>query len=172
VNFISGGTLARRFVWGAALIVGIAFAVKLAHAFNPQPDPPGVYSLVGINAFETIRLNVANFSGTNGYPPGPCHVSLSFVNSAGNTVKTSSNTLQPGQSASLDLNYNQAISNSPFAVSRLELRPVVTADTVNGCFAASSTEVFETLTGQGRIYALPAVQFPAAATTIPVNTPQ
>src|SRR5581483_5746705 len=159
------GGLARLFTWGSgiALLIGVT---PQALAINPQPDPPGVYALIGVNPFETMRFHVVNIGGTNGWPPGPCHVQMTFVTAAGTIVKSFQTDLAPGQAASLNLTFTDVFSEvgKPFSLTtRAEARPVYSATPSDSCSTSSATEVFETMTGQSRIYELPAVQAPPAA---------
>ncbi len=88
-----------------ALTSGLIAATP-AHAFNPQPDPPGDFGFVGISTNETLRLNVSNISGaTRTAPPDPCRVEVTFVDAAGTELLPAvQTTLTPGQSTSVDLN--------------------------------------------------------------------
>ena len=75
-------------------------------AFNPQPEPPGRWGLFGIVADQTARVSVVNTSADpRGYPPGPCRVSLAFVDSEGIVLKEARLTLRPGQATSLDYGF-------------------------------------------------------------------
>jgi hypothetical protein len=77
-----------------------------ARAFNPQPEPPGRWGLFGIVADQTARVSVVNTSGDpGGVPPGPCRVSLAFVDRAGIVLKEARLTLRAGQAASLDYGF-------------------------------------------------------------------
>src|SRR5882724_1877459 len=63
--------------------------------------------LVGITPGQTARLNVVNtqdFFPVNGFPPGPCKVTLSFYDVNGRLISSTSGVLQPGKAASLDFN--------------------------------------------------------------------
>src|SRR5580692_10111598 len=88
-----------------ALASGL-IAATTAHAFNPQPDPPGDFGFVGISANETLRLNVSNISGaTRTSPPDPCRVEVTFVNATGTELLPDVQTpLTPGQSTSINRN--------------------------------------------------------------------
>jgi hypothetical protein len=106
-----------------------------AHAFNPQPDPPGDYGFVGISVNETLRFNVSNISGeTRTSPPDPCRVEVTFVDAAGTELLPAvQTTLAPGQSTSVDLNGASLLGSvtgtnsitSDSAILRTEVRPVV-----------------------------------------------
>jgi hypothetical protein len=75
-------------------------------AFNPQPEPPGRWGLFGIVADQTARVSVVNTSGDpGGYPPGPCRVTLAFVDVEGTVLKEALMTLRPGQATSLDYGF-------------------------------------------------------------------
>jgi hypothetical protein len=150
----------------AGAIVLLAGAGSLVlRAFNPQPDPPGVYSMIGINPSETLAFHVVNVGGSNGYPPGPCKVTLGLINSEGKMVKSSNAVLAAGAATTLKITFSEGANAAELSTMRAAYRPVFTADTVNGCAAVSSAEVFQSSTGQGQLYALPAVQHLTVATT-------
>src|SRR6267378_23252 len=73
------------------LIAGVTVALlvvggKVVKAFNPQPDPPGVWGMFGVTPPETARLNVVNI-GIPGMPPDPCSVQLRFFTANGRVLK-------------------------------------------------------------------------------------
>src|SRR5262249_46802657 len=91
-------------------------------AFNPQPDPPG-YGMIGVAAGQTMRLNVSNVElpVTRGFPPGPCRVELTFLDSSGGElVPAVMKELPPGQSAHIDLNADMLTRTGSL---RMEVRP-------------------------------------------------
>lgn len=89
----------------AGAAVGGARSRK-AWAFNPQPEPPGRWGLFGIVADQTARVSVVNTSGDpGGVPPGPCRVSLAFVDREGIVLKEARLTLRSGQATSLDYGF-------------------------------------------------------------------
>src|SRR6185369_8589557 len=52
--------------------------------FNPQPDPPGDFGIVGVTSGQTIRINAIHVEDPNSeFPPGPCRVELTFHNADG-----------------------------------------------------------------------------------------
>jgi hypothetical protein len=118
------------------LFVSGLIAAAPAHAFNPQPDPPG-FGLLGISINETLRLNVSNVSGTpQTFPPDPYRVEITFVDAAGaELLPAVQTTLAPGQSTSVDLNgatlLGSVTSTDSFTTDstsltlREEVRPVV-----------------------------------------------
>jgi hypothetical protein len=165
----TAGGLARRLVWGGGLAVLLGSGALLLHAFNPQPDPPGVYAVVGINPVETLRFHVSNIGGTAGSPPDPCKVQLGFLNMAGGLIKSNTVTLNPGQSTFLDLTFAD-MPSATVGANRMQARPVFFAGPTDSCYADSSAEVFETSSGQSRIFALPSLQHQPAATTTTTTT--
>ena len=44
---------------GAALLV-VLVTGGIVKAFNPQPDPPALFGMVGITPGETMQLNIVN----------------------------------------------------------------------------------------------------------------
>jgi hypothetical protein len=74
-----------------------------AHAFNPQPDPPG-FGMFGITEVQRAHLHVALPAvqrTRGGLPPGPCRVEMSFVNEAGAVVWIETHSIMPGQTANM-----------------------------------------------------------------------
>lgn len=143
----------------AALLVVLASG-KIVKAFNPQPDPPAIFGMIGITPGETMQLNIVNVQ-VNGIPPGPCRVTLRFLSSEGRTLKQQIVTVKPTQAASLTLTGAEA--GGAF---RNEVHPalLLTSTETPGCSAIGSVEVFNTSSGETSLLAhpiyitLPAVQ--------------
>jgi len=79
------------------------FGAGAAHAFNPQPDPPG-FGMFGITEVQRAHLHVALPAvqkTRGGFPPGPCRVDASFVDEAGMTVASETHTIMPGETATM-----------------------------------------------------------------------
>ena len=114
------------------LAAGALWEVRRARAFNPQPDPPGRYTMVGIVRGQSIRINASNINPADpNTPPDPCRVRLAFMDADG-TVLTNPRTgeaagrtvtLQRGQSTFLNLDADEFFIGDTGAT-RLELRPV------------------------------------------------
>jgi len=139
-----------------------------ARAFNPQPEPPGRWGLFGIVADQTARVSVVNTSDDpGGYPPGPCRVSLAFVDRAGIVLKEARLTLRPGQATSLDYGFTpppEPDSGDPAGIpadrigrqdlrARIEIADLVDpGDRQRRLYppgpCVPSVEVFETATGR------------------------
>jgi hypothetical protein len=138
------------------LIAGTALALlvlggKVIKAFNPQPDPPGIWGMFGITPPETARLNVVNLQLPN-VPPGPCTVQLNFIDGQGNFLKQSVFTLKPAQSALLDITGVEAGGDF-----RTEIHPFVklATGTPVGCSPVATLELFDTTSGKTSILAQP-----------------
>lgn len=89
----------------AGLTFGLAIAAP-AHAFNPQPDPPGRYALVGLIAEQTARLSVlaVPLARAAAAAARSCTVTLNFLDSDGNKLAEASTfVLLPGKAQSVDL---------------------------------------------------------------------
>lgn len=87
----------------AAAVLALAAAIP-AQAFNPQPDPPARFAMVGIVVDQTARLNVVAMKMRRDVPPGPCRLTLSFSDSNGNPlVNATSLVLSPGTAGLVDL---------------------------------------------------------------------
>ena len=75
-----------------------------AQAFNPQPDPPGRWAMVGIVADQTARLSVLALPLSPGAPASSCTVTLNFLDGGGNKLSEASiMVLLPGKSQFVDL---------------------------------------------------------------------
>jgi len=119
------------------LATGAIWEVRLVRAFNPQPDPPGKFGMVGITRGQTLRVNVVNLVTLSDgqLPPDPCRVVLSFRNAQGQPFRNSDGQiirrtveLQAGDSAFLDLNgdmFGGPSTNADTALLRVQLRPFV-----------------------------------------------
>jgi hypothetical protein len=121
------------------LATGVIWEVRRARAFNPQPDPPGRYTMVGIVRGQSIRINASNINPTDpNTPPDPCRVRLAFVDGDGSVLTNPRTgeavgrtiTLQNGQSVFLHLNADEFFTGDT-APGRLELRPVFRSVTLN-----------------------------------------
>jgi len=127
--------------------------------FNPQPDPPGkTFGLVGLVPGQTIRLTAVNVVAPDRFtPPDPCRVTFTLLGVDGIVVESSSEIVNPGLGAALDLplpaTVTAADANTVDAVpSQLQLRGVVTVASLKGdeppdpCI--TSLEVFDSATGR------------------------
>ena len=121
------------------LAAGAIWEVRRARAFNPQPDPPGRYTMVGIVRGQSIRINASNIAPADpNSPPDPCRVRLAFMDADGNVITNPRTgeavgrtvTLQRGQSAFLDLNADEFFTGDTTA-GRMQLRPVFRSVSLN-----------------------------------------
>jgi hypothetical protein len=121
------------------LATGAIWESRRARAFNPQPDPPGRYTMVGIVRGQSIRINASNIAPTDvNAPPDPCRVRLAFLDADGNPLTNPRTgeamgrtlTLQNGQSAFLHLNADE-FSTGDTTAERVQLRPVFRSVTLN-----------------------------------------
>ncbi len=75
-----------------------------ALAFNPQPDPPGRWAVMGLVADQTARLSVLAMPVARGVPPDPCTVTFNFLDADGNKLtEATSLVILPGKMRSVDL---------------------------------------------------------------------
>jgi hypothetical protein len=134
----------------AALLVILATG-RIVKAFNPQPDPPALFGMIGITPGETMQLNIVNVE-LPGIPPGPCRVTLRFLNSSGVVLKQQVISVKPTQAASLTLTGAEAGSGF-----RSEIHPalLLTSNETVGCSAIGSVEVFNSTTGETSLLAHP-----------------
>jgi hypothetical protein len=150
-----------QFVNRGAIPLSMCLATLWTAAFAqngaPQTDPVKAYSTIGLGAGETLRLDVVNVGGTNGFPPGPCNVQMGFVNAAGTLLKTSNATVADGQAAFLTLTFAEGSMSTTAADSRtrVNIRPVLSTLPPGPCRSVSSAEVFDALLGRTILYAVP-----------------
>jgi hypothetical protein len=118
---------------------GAILEVRRARAFNPQPDPPGRYTMVGIVRGQSVRINASNIAPAEpNLPPDPCRVRLAFMDANGNVITNPRTgepagrtvTLQRGQSAFLHLNADEFLIGDT-TLGRLQLRPVFRSVSLN-----------------------------------------
>ena len=97
----SGG--ARTLLLAAGLLAGAALTTGRAHA---QIDPYRLHSsTVGVTDGQFVRLNayfVESADGRDQLPPGPCRVTLRFLDQRGAVVAESVETLTPNRDIFLD----------------------------------------------------------------------
>jgi len=138
----------RRLALAAAIAAVFLWGGRKVAAFNPQPDPPA-FGLIAFDPYETMRLNSTCPNVTmNGVPPSTCTVTLGFADVRGATIKQSTYTLTPGDSASLDL----TAAEVTFEPNRAEIQPSATA---TGGQAVPSVEVFDVASGRTDVYVMP-----------------
>lgn len=134
----------------AVAILLLAGGVKMLKGFNPQPDPPAVFGMVGVTPSDTIRINVVNMQFP-GFPPGPCAVTLKFLDTTGKVLEQQTININTTQAVSLDYT---PVGATNF---RSEVHPVVamSSNEPTGCSAVGSVEVFNSLSGETSVYANP-----------------
>ncbi len=137
-------------VAAAATILLLAGGLKIMKGFNPQPDPPGVGGMAGVTLSDTVRINVVNMQFP-GFPPGPCNVTLKFLDNAGSILEQQTLTVNSTQAVSMDYTPVGAVNV------RQEIHPVVSlpANEPTGCSAVGSVEVFNNASGETTVYANP-----------------
>jgi hypothetical protein len=125
----------------AGTAVGLLWPGLVVKAFNPQPDPPA-FGMIGVDPYETVRLNAVCAIGPlpGGVSPGPCDVTLAFLDINGRPINQVTRSLRSGQGTSLDL-----ISASSVAL-RTQVQPFVPA-TGSG-FVLVTVEKFDSSTGR------------------------
>ena len=122
------------------------------HGFNPQPEPPGNYDFGLFNVIkgQTARVSAAFVDMPDGFPPGPCRVTLSFYSGDGQLISQSIQTLELGKTAQFDF----PTTNFP-AGARARIRASVHVETADGgvipC-VMPAVEVFAGDTGKGALY--------------------
>ena len=141
------------------LLTTIFFAgVAAGQTPTPTPLPAVIQSIgpVGIAAGQTARLTVLN-------PPLPapfatgirCTGTLSFFSSSGDLLKSATVTVNPNNSASLDLKFETEVPSAAIAGPRAEIHasiaiPNSSQDNAQPavCTLAPSLEIFDTITGK------------------------
>lgn len=87
----------------AALALACAASLP-ALAFNPQPDPPGRWAMMGLVAEQTVRVSVLAVPVARSVPPDPCTVTFNFLDAYGTKlVEARTVVLVPGQMQFVDL---------------------------------------------------------------------
>lgn len=142
---------ATQFAIAMSVILLLMAGERMLKAFNPQPDPPGFWGMIGITPSDTMRLNIVNLE-LGGVPPDPCKITLRFLDPSGTILKQQTVTVKPTQSAFLDLTGLEAGGGF-----RTEVHPVmlVPSNAGVGCSAAGSVEVFNTNSGETTLIAQP-----------------
>lgn len=87
--------------------LALAFALAAAspaQAFNPQPDPPGRWAMVGLVADQTARLSVLALPVARNAVARSCTVTLNFLDADGTKLAEASTlVLLPGKAQFVDL---------------------------------------------------------------------
>jgi len=126
--------------------------------FNPQPEPPGdrepntefEFGFVTEGRGQTMRLNAAFTDADSDLPPGPCRVTLSFYDGDGRLVMQTIETVELGQTVSLDVPAGEL----PATV-RKRLRATVRVEALPGGLipcVMPSLEVFDADTGKTSLF--------------------
>ncbi len=141
-----------------SLCLGALCAAALAQNALAQADPFKAYSTIGLATGETMRLDVVNVGGTNGFPPDPCNVQMGFINAAGVLLKVANGTVQPGHAAFITLTFAEATATATTAPTRVNIRPALNTSALppGPCRMVSSAEVFDAVQGRTHLYAVPA----------------
>ena len=127
----------------AAAAFALAALSGSAHAFNPQPEPPG-FGIVSVNADQTIRLNVVCWEhDVGGQSPLPCGGELMFHDMAGNIVARQLVRLRPGGATTLDF----ALGPRTSPATLVGIDPCWIPDPTSGR-ALPTVEVFDTASGR------------------------
>jgi hypothetical protein len=120
--------------------------------FNPQPEPPGDFNfgLFNVVKGQTARVSAAFVDMPEGFPPGPCRVTLSFYGGDGQLISQSMQTIDLGKTAEFDF----PTTNFP-AGARARIRASVHVEPLEGGLTPClmpAVEVFATDTGKGALY--------------------
>ena len=162
----------RPAAWVLAGLGVLGAGALLLQAFNPQPDTPKVFGLVGLTPFDGIRLNVTNVGGALGLLAPPCRIQFGFADADGAPIRMADATISDGHSASIALTFAEASAGTPTSVAsrtRVSVRPVVKLTPPDPCFTAVSGEVTDAFTGRTNLYMTPEVKLSATGSTVPTN---
>ena len=87
----------------AALALALTASAP-AQAFNPQPDPPGRWAMMGLVSDQTARLSVLALPAAAGTRPVACTVTLNFLDADGNKLAEATTlVVLPGKAQFVDL---------------------------------------------------------------------
>jgi hypothetical protein len=112
-----------RFLHPGRLVASLMLAAASlpALAFNPQPDPPGRWSTVGLVMDQSVRLSVLAVPVGRDVPPDPCTVTFNFLDAYGQKLaETRTMVLLPGQMRFVDLKGSD--QRLPNRTDRLQVR--------------------------------------------------
>lgn len=95
----------KKLTMCAAATAVCGFFTVPAWTFNPQPDPPARFAMMGIVFEQTARVNVVAVRPVRSeLSPGPCRVTIDFFDSEGEKLVKSANLiLHPGKANQFDL---------------------------------------------------------------------
>jgi hypothetical protein len=137
----------------AAAALAVVTAVSL-HGFNPQPDPPRIFGMVGITPYETARLNVVVLAD-GGAPATGCRIAFGYLNDDGAIIRQDLKTILPGHGASFDLP-GVELPPGPIKI-RTGIRPLVeiapAQPAADACHMAATFELYDNATGRASIVA-------------------
>lgn len=150
--------MSRRMMISIAALAAAVCVVAPIQGFNPQPDPPGRWGMVGITPYETGRLNVV----TNDPGAGQgCAIALGFADANGRTLRIESRILRTGRAQYVDL---MGAGAMPAGEMRAEIQPFlldlpdVRPFPPDPCKSVMATfELFDRATGKTSLL-FPAVQ--------------
>ena len=132
-----------------------AVTVVSVHGFNPQPDPPRVFGMVGITPYETARLNVVVLAD-GGAPATGCRIAFGYLTDEGRVIRQDLKTILPGHGAFFDLPGVEALPPGPIKI-RTAIRPLVEVApvqaTTDPCHMTATFELFDNVTGKASIIA-------------------
>ena len=129
-----------------------------AQAFNPQPDPPARIGAISLVPGQILRVNARVINAVSpsaaDVPPGPCRLSLAFLDGAGHSLGQNAIVLlRQGQASRLDLIGDEFSSTgNPLSVHPVvRLLPAVQRSSLNAktCAVAVTVELLDA-TGQVR----------------------
>lgn len=120
--------------------------------FNPQPEPPGDFNfgLFNVVKGQTARLSASFVDMPDGFPPGPCRITLSFYSGDGELIGQSTQSLEEGKTVQFDM----PTTTLP-AGARMRIRASVHVETADGRIipcVMPSVEVFADDTGRGAFF--------------------
>ena len=142
----------RRKWTTAAVVATLTAGASLAGAFNPQPDPPKGFGMIGMVEGQTLRLNAVNIAvGNPDEREGRCLVSLGFADLAGQALgEVADFELRPGEGVFADLSARDI--PSPDDAGRTQVRPVARTVGNPNCLPVVTVELFGPEGAQTEVY--------------------
>ena len=145
----------------AALTLALAAATP-AQAFNPQPDPPGRWAMLGMVAEQTARLSVLALPSARDARVASCTVTLNFLDGDGNKLAEATTlVLLPGKAQFVDLKGSglRLANRSDRAQFRANVEVLHNPPTYRPCAGVAATvEVFDA-SGRSSVTVTQPVQF-------------
>ena len=148
---------ARLSVRIAAAAVALSTSMPIL-AFNPQPDPPGIWSMMGMVAEQSARVSVHLWS-ERGARANPCTVTFNFLDSYGNKLTEATTlVLLPAVLTAIDLKGSdlRLPTRTDRVQFRVEVRVLRNPPALPQCKGVvANIEIFDAATGHTNVLTHP-----------------